>query len=98
MTTYSYKCADCNEAFDIQASIQEKEEGNSTKFQCPACRSEHIKQEFSALHFIKNIFQGKAACCCSDEKSCDDNHKSHGEEGEKEGCCRSNDQNSNCSS
>jgi len=67
MTTYKYKCSDCGNVFDIEATIQEKEESKSEKFICPKCQSKNIKQEFSAGNFIKNVFKsgGKAGGCCS---------------------------------
>ncbi len=66
MATYTYKCADCGNVFDIEASIQEKEEGKSEKFVCPKCQSKNIKQDFSAGNFLKNVFSGrkdKGGCC-----------------------------------
>lgn len=73
MTTYKYRCSDCVNAFSIEATIQEKEEGVSNKFVCPKCGSKNIKQEFSATNFIKNIFKsdGKSSGCCSGGDVCD---------------------------
>lgn len=69
MATYEYKCSDCGNAFNIEATIREKEEGTSDKFACPKCSSKNIKQEFSAGNFIKNIFGGgkpSGGCCSGD--------------------------------
>lgn len=66
MAKYTYKCADCGNVFDIEATIQEKEEGKSEKFVCPKCQSKNIKQDFSAGNFLKNVFSGgkdKGGCC-----------------------------------
>ena len=73
MATYNYKCSDCGNAFGIEATIQEKEEGTSEKFICPKCRSKNIKQEFSASNFIKNVFKSEnnAGGCCPEEDACD---------------------------
>lgn len=63
MATYRYKCTDCGNTFDIQATIQEKEELKGAKFMCPKCRSKNIKHEFSVTNFIKNIFKSEKSCC-----------------------------------
>lgn len=84
MATYAYKCADCTNAFDVKATIREKEEGKSEKFACPKCRSKNIKQEFSAANFIKNIFKadGKTdECGCNETKNNSDSHN-----GKNDGC------------
>src|SRR3989339_244191 len=65
MATYTYKCLDCANIFEIQATIQEKEEGTSDKFICPGCLSKNLSQEFSAVNFIKNIFKNNSQSCCS---------------------------------
>jgi len=72
MATYAYKCSGCGNVFDIEATIQEKEEGKSEKFSCPRCQSKNIKQEFSAGNFIKNIFKNgnKTEGCCSNGAVC----------------------------
>jgi len=72
MATYSYKCSACGNVFDLNASLQEKEEGKSEKFVCPKCKSKKIKQEFSAINFVKNVFKKEAAAgsCCADGNAC----------------------------
>ena len=67
MAEYIYKCSDCGNAFSINATIREKEEGKGEKFVCSKCKSKNIKQEFSAGNFIKNIFKGEKGSggCCS---------------------------------
>jgi len=90
MATYAYKCADCGEAFEIMATIKEKEEAKGEKFACPKCGSKNIKPEFSAGNFIKNIFKGeeKACGCCSDGGDCDGDHEAEKKDGkeDKDGC------------
>lgn len=77
MATYTYKCADCGNIFDVHATIREKEEGKSSKFACPKCKSKNIKQKFSAANFIKNIFKSdKTGGCCPG-----------GGKNNKSGCC-----------
>ncbi len=65
MATYAYKCSACGNSFDIKATIKEKEEAKSEKFSCPKCQSRNIKQEFSAVNFMKNVFKtdNKAGGC-----------------------------------
>jgi putative FmdB family regulatory protein len=90
MATYTYKCADCSNTFDVQATIQEKEEGKGSKFICPKCRSENIRQEFSVTNFIRNVFKGdaKTGGCCSGKNVCDVGCKPDKENVKKEsGCC-----------
>lgn len=87
MATYAYKCSDCDNAFDIIATIKEKEEGKSDKFACPKCQSKNIKQEFSAVNFIKNVFRGdkKAGGCGCGGEVCGPNDKINREN--SGGCC-----------
>ncbi|OGJ49227.1 hypothetical protein A2229_03855 [Candidatus Peregrinibacteria bacterium RIFOXYA2_FULL_33_7] len=71
MTTYTYKCLKCGNVFDIEAILKEKEEG-SEKLICPECGAKEIKQKFSAVNFMKNIFAGdKKGGCCSGGGVCD---------------------------
>lgn len=82
MATYGYKCSACGQAFEIKATIKEKEEGKSEKFACPKCGSKNIKPEFSAVNFIKNVFTGElkaGACACRPKKKSD-------ERADKSGC------------
>jgi putative FmdB family regulatory protein len=96
MATYNYKCSDCGNTFDVEATIQEKEEGANEKFACPKCKSKNIKQEFSATNFIKNVFKsdGKAGGCCSGGNVCDISCKPDeegksdcGDKNSNSGCC-----------
>jgi putative FmdB family regulatory protein len=64
MPNYSYKCADCENKFEVSASIKEKEEGGK-KFNCPKCKSENTKQVFSLKTFFsKDKNEGGGGCCC----------------------------------
>lgn len=87
MATYAYKCSDCGNAFDIKATIKEKEESKGEKFSCQKCRSKNIKQEFSAVNFIKNVFKGDnqaGGCGCGGE-ACDSDNKLN--ETDSGSCC-----------
>ena len=89
MATYAYKCSACGQAFDLKATIQEKEEGK--KFACLKCGSKDIKQEFSAANFIKNIFKGenKNENFCSNENAGDrepTNPENDRDEDKKDSC------------
>ncbi|MFH1657126.1 MAG: FmdB family zinc ribbon protein [bacterium] len=70
MAIYKYKCSDCGNIFDIQATIQEKEAGNGEKFICPKCQSKNIKSKVSVANFVKNICKGEDSCGCSGDKGC----------------------------
>jgi len=87
MATYTYKCSDCDNVFDVKATIKEKEQGKGEKFVCSKCLSKNIKQEFSAVNFIKNVFKGdkKAEGCGCGGEACEPDDKS-GEEN-NDNCC-----------
>lgn len=95
MATYSYKCSDCGNNFNVEASIREKEEGKSEKFACVKCGSKNIKQEFSAGNFLKNIFKGdkKPEGCRSGGCACGGETKS---EAKEEGCCADKNSDGGC--
>jgi len=73
MSTYRLKCSDCGNVFDVQVTLQEREEAKAGQFACPKCHSENASQEFSMANFFKNVFEGsdEAGGCCSDKNSCD---------------------------
>ena len=66
MPKYSYKCKDCGNKFDVEASIKEKEEGGS-KFYCPKCKSKNTKSVFSLKSFFSKDKNSDGGCCCSGE-------------------------------
>jgi len=89
MPTYSYKCLGCGQVFDVRATLQEKEEGKGGKFTCPKCRSNNLKQEFSAANFVKNIFaEDKAGCCPGESAGDDTQNKKDKDDGKGSCCCR----------
>lgn len=47
MPIYEFHCEECDELFEIRASIKEREEGLQPK--CPKCQSEHTKQLISGV-------------------------------------------------
>lgn len=94
MATYAYKCSACGNVFDLKATIQEKEAGE--KFACLKCGSKDIKQEFSAVNFIKNVFkrENQTGNCCSGENACAEDSEPTGKDGVRDkkdscgcGCC-----------
>lgn len=90
MATYKYKCLTCNDIFNINATIQEKEEGKKDKFSCPKCQSKNIKEQFSASNFMKNIFTDDKGCCCSGGNTCKPTKNKDNDCGcknNKGGCC-----------
>ncbi len=94
MNTYNYKCLDCKNIFDIQATIQEKEEDKSDKFVCQKCQSKNIKQQFSPANFVRNIFRSgnESGGCCSSGDVCDidckpDNEEDNDSNTKNSGCC-----------
>jgi putative FmdB family regulatory protein len=64
MPKYIYKCKDCNNKFNIEASIKEKEEGGN-RFNCPKCKSKNTKQVFSLKSFFSKDKESGDGCCCS---------------------------------
>ena len=46
MPIYAFQCEDCQEIFDLRASIREKEAGLHPE--CPACHSGHSRQVITA--------------------------------------------------
>ena len=94
MTIYNYKCLKCENVFNIEATLKEKEEGGE-KFICPKCGSKEIKQNFSAVNFVKNIFasDNKGGCCgggdvCDISCKPDENNSSGcGDKKGNSGCC-----------
>ncbi|MDP2860792.1 MAG: hypothetical protein Q8N98_03720 [bacterium] len=65
MNTYTYKCADCENLFNVKATLEEKESGLGERPACPKCQSKNIKEHFSSANFLKNIFAGNQGCRCS---------------------------------
>jgi putative FmdB family regulatory protein len=53
MPIYSYKCEDCENAFDITATVEEKTVNDPNVFACPACESPNVAQKFS-LNLLVN--------------------------------------------
>ena len=68
MPTYVYTCEDCENTFEITASIKEKEAGLQPK--CPQCFSDHSRQLITASFNIRggngNVTSGcnpGGGCC-----------------------------------
>jgi len=65
MPTYEFQCADCNERFEIFASISQKEKGLDLK--CPKCGSDRIGEVFGPVIFVHKtgeIIPSGGSCCC----------------------------------
>lgn len=88
MAKYSCRCLSCGLAFDVNATLKEKEEGQGDKFVCPSCRSKNIKQKFSIINFVKNIFDNERDCGCSDKDGCCEAETDKKDENTKSGGCR----------
>ena len=63
MPKYTYKCKACENKFEVEGSIKEKEEGAS-KFNCPKCKSKDTKQVFSLKSFFSKDSNKSGGCCC----------------------------------
>ncbi len=53
MASYSFKCNECENIFDLQLSLEEKEMGSPKKI-CPQCSSKEIKQIIVACNTTKS--------------------------------------------
>ncbi len=65
MPTYSYKCDGCDAAFDIQATIAEKDKGLNVT--CPSCNSSDVHQ---VLHSINILSGGRTRGGCDPSSGC----------------------------
>lgn len=86
---------DCDNAFEIEATIQEKEEEKNEKFICPKCQSRNVRYDFLPFNFFKNVFKGesKAGGCCSGGNSCGTGCKPNKKEVD---CCGNNNKDACC--
>lgn len=66
MPIYPYKCNQCNEEFEVKASLSEKEEMSKNKFKCKECGSNNIQQVITASGVVKssNNSGGCGRGCC----------------------------------
>ncbi|TVR59381.1 MAG: zinc ribbon domain-containing protein [Spirochaetaceae bacterium] len=65
--TYDYKCAACSGAFEITATIAEKEAGLSPA--CPACGSTETRQVFTVFGIVSGT-ASQSACGCASDGEC----------------------------
>lgn len=56
MPTYGYICQDCEEDFEIKATIEEKEKG--LKVNCPTCGSNRVVQVFGGIALFSRGSRG----------------------------------------
>ena len=62
MPTYEYFCQDCENKFEVKASLSEKEKG--LKVKCPACESTRTMQILgNFFSFSKGKNSGGGGCC-----------------------------------
>jgi putative FmdB family regulatory protein len=50
MPIYEFHCEDCDEVFEVRASIREREDGLELK--CPKCESENTRQLISRVMLL----------------------------------------------
>ncbi|MCJ7645504.1 zinc ribbon domain-containing protein [bacterium] len=50
MPTYEYVCSECQNKFDVYATMAEKEKG--LKPECPNCHSKKTIQVFGSVNFL----------------------------------------------
>jgi putative FmdB family regulatory protein len=62
--TYSYKCNQCNQEFEIRATLAEKEKLSPDKFKCPNCGSSEITQIIVSCNFVKGDSKGNQNDSC----------------------------------
>lgn len=62
MPIYEYYCQNCNEKFDIKATIQEKEKG--LKVNCPTCGSTRVIQLFGNFFTLSKSDSSNSGGCC----------------------------------
>jgi putative FmdB family regulatory protein len=62
MPTYEYFCQDCENKFEVKASLAEKEKG--LKVKCPACEGKNTVQILgNFFSFSKGKRQNSGGCC-----------------------------------
>lgn len=71
MTVFKYKCSKCGNVFEIEATMQEKEEAVNEKFICPKCVPQN---NFASIDQSGGCCSGGNACgvSCKPETSNDD--------------------------
>ncbi|RMD59241.1 zinc ribbon domain-containing protein [Candidatus Parcubacteria bacterium] len=65
MPIYSYHCQDCQNDFEIKATVAENQAKKGDKFSCPQCGSRNIKQNFGAVGYIKSSSSSSSSACSS---------------------------------
>jgi putative FmdB family regulatory protein len=63
MPNYNFECQNCQEAFEVRATIKEMEEG---KIFCIKCNSKNIRRIFNGFGFCS----GKSSSMNSSSSSC----------------------------
>ncbi len=47
---YAFKCEECNQQFDVRASVAEMDQGLHPE--CPSCRSPKVVQDFTNVGMV----------------------------------------------
>ena len=58
MPSYAFKCQDCQERFELEISLDEREE---LKPSCPVCGSEDVVQTFDRIGIMGCRTSGKSS-------------------------------------
>lgn len=62
MPLYDYQCKDCGEAYEVRATIKEKEEGLESV--CPKCGSHEVRQLLTLAMMVHGGKDSAAPTCC----------------------------------
>jgi putative FmdB family regulatory protein len=72
MPLYEYQCQDCQAAFEVRASFEEKEAG--LKPECPHCQSKQTRQVLSSGPIVRVVSNhgapGRCVCGSGDGSGC----------------------------
>ena len=63
MPFYDYQCKDCGEAFEVRASIKEKEAG--LELVCPKCGCHEARQVLTAAMMVHGSKDSAPPACCA---------------------------------
>ncbi|MCG2762320.1 MAG: zinc ribbon domain-containing protein [Candidatus Atribacteria bacterium] len=67
MPNYDFKCQDCQETFEVRATIKEMEE---SKIYCEKCKSKNIKRIFNGFGFCSGKSSSSMNSSSSSCSSC----------------------------
>lgn len=61
MPIYDFQCTQCNEVFEVRATIREKEAG--LRPECPICKSLEVRQQITAGLFLHSSLRMTTPGC-----------------------------------